>query len=291
MKHSPQTDPHVFDWDDIELPDTWADRLVFKRLSDLLLFARKIRGKQIEAVELPEHLPVNAKLPKYILQEFHNLPNGNYSKQISRGYINGFDKSMLGKMAHVRKKIAVDLKGRNSILDIGCAGGKMTDAAQSFGASDVWGLDPSPYLLKHAAAAYPDLKWVQGLAENTGFPDERFEGISVCFVFHEIPPRFINQALQEFHRILQTGGIVSIAEPAPEQLLCSYWQMFKDFGFLGLYFSMLAKKVHEPFVKAWHKLNYSELAEQNGFELLEDDTQMPVRYFVFRKKCFKKKVF
>jgi len=276
-------DPKVIDWSTVELPETWADNIVFRKFSDLRLFIRKVRGKQIERVQLPEGLPLNVELPKYILQEFHNLPNGNYSKQISQGYITGFDISMLGKMKAVRQKVANDLKNCESVLDLGCAGGRMAATLKQNGKHDVWGLDPSPYLLKHAARDNPDINFIQGLAENTGFADARFDGISACFVFHEIPPRFAKKALKEAARILKPGGILSIAEPAPEQLYWSYWKMFKCFGFSGLYFRYLAKKVHEPFVDAWHKNDYGKLASAHGFELIEDDTQMPVRYLVLKK--------
>ncbi len=212
-------DPDYVEWNKIELPDAWPDQLSFNQFSDLGLFIRKVRGKQIEPVVLPESLPLNVELPKYLLQEFHNLPNGNYSKKISRGYVTGFDVSMLGKMKYARSKLADDLSFCSSVLDVGSAGGRMAAVLAATGIKDVWGLEASPYLLQHAMNDYPDIKFIQGLAEETGFSSERFDGISACFLFHEIPPKYAAQALSEFYRILKPGGIVSIAEPAPEQML------------------------------------------------------------------------
>lgn len=272
------------DWKNIELADTWPDKLIFKRPGDLRLFIRKVRGKQIEKVVLPEQLPLNIKIPKYVSQEFHNLPNGNYSKRISRGYITGFDKSMFGEMTKARQKVAKDLSSCNRVLDIGCAGGHTANAVKAAGAKEVFGLDPSPYLLQHAATEYPDINFIQGLAEDTGFADQSIDGISACFVFHEIPPKYSSLALKEFHRILRPAGIVSIAEPSPEQLYWSYWKMFKAFGFKGVYFRFLAKKVFEPFVDAWHKQDYQQWAKQGGFELIEDKTNMPVKFLTLQKR-------
>ncbi len=283
MEISPRHDPELLDWSKTDLPDSWADDIAFNTVKDWRLFIRKVRGKQIEKVTLPDGLPLNAPLPKYLLQEFHNLPNGNFSNQISQGYITGFDISMLGKMAAVRKKIAADLKGCQSVLDIGCAGGRSTAVLTDSGISDVWGLDPSPYLLKHASRDFPHIRFVQGLAENTGFTDARFDGISVCFVFHEIPPRFSNLALQEAYRILKPGGLISIAEPAPEQLDSGYWKMLFKHGPLGVYFKYLANKVHEPFINAWHKTDHQQWAESNGFKILQDTHKMPVRYLLLKK--------
>jgi ubiquinone/menaquinone biosynthesis C-methylase UbiE len=277
-------DPKIIDWKNSVLPDAWPDRLLFSRLSDLKLLVRKFRGKQIERVKLPKELISNIELPKYLLQEFHNLPNGNFSKNISRGYVTGFDISMLGYLKRARSKLAQELVTCNSVLDIGCGGGRTTQALKILGIREVWGLDPSPYLLKHAASNFPDLRFVQGLAEDTQFPEQRFDGVSANFVFHEIPPKYADQALQECHRILTKGGIISICEPAPEQFYLSYMQMFKRFGLKGLYFRFLAQRVFEPFVAAWHKKDYLEWAETHGFELLKDETEMPVRFLVLRKK-------
>lgn len=276
-------DPDYVDWRKIELPDTWPDQLSFNQFSDFSLFLRKVRGKQIEPVVLPESLPLNVELPKYLLQEFHNLPNGNYSKHISRGYIAGFDIMMLGRMGEIRSKLVNDLSSCSSVLDVGSAGGRMTAALVATGINDVWGLEPSPYLLQHAMNDYPQIRFIQGLAESTGFENERFDGVSACFLFHEIPPKFSAQALSEFHRILKPGGLVSIAEPAPEQMYSSYWEMFRRFGFIGLYFKMLAKRVHEPFVHAWHKQEYRQWASEHGFELVQDETRMPARYLVLKR--------
>lgn len=281
----PAIDPTPPNWQTLELLDTWADRLRISDFSDIRVIIQKARGKKIQGVELPEGFTSSIVLPKYLLQEFHNIPNGNYSKKVSRGYIKGFEHSMLGHLSILRRKIALDLGQCHSILDVGCGGGHSTNALYSPTVKkDIWGLDPSPYLLQHAAANYPNLKLVQGLAEDTPFRNQRFDGISVSFVFHEIPPKHSNTALQEFHRILKPGGLISIGEPAPDQLQLSYLQMLKKFGWRGIYFRLLAKRVYEPFVQAWHNKDYAAWANLHGFELIEDRTEMPIRYFVLKKR-------
>ena len=199
-------DPECIDWAKVELPDAWPDRLDFSKLAGFRLFARKLLGRQLERVRLPdEMLPCRTPLPNYLLREFHNLPNGNFSKSISRGYARGFDLTMLGRMQRARRAVAADLADCQSVLDVGCGSGRMTAELARVGIPDVWGLDPSPYLLQHAATDHPGLRFLQGLAEDTGFPSERFDGISACFVFHEIPSRYAEHALAEFARILKPG--------------------------------------------------------------------------------------
>jgi ubiquinone/menaquinone biosynthesis C-methylase UbiE len=124
---------------------------------------------------------------------------------------------------------------------------------------------------------------VQGLAEDLEFGDRRFDGIVACFVMHEMPPRVAAQALREFYRVLRPGGRLTVCEPAAEQLQKSYGELWKQYGFAGLYFRLLAQRVHEPFVAAWHKQDAVALLNAAGFDVVEDRTEMPVRHLVARK--------
>jgi ubiquinone/menaquinone biosynthesis C-methylase UbiE len=274
-------DPPVVDWGNLNLPDAWPDELFSSPLKALRLVAR-VFGKR-RRVQVPDTMPGKDSLPKYILQEFHSLPNGNYSKRLTHGYITGFDRVMLGRMAKARAHIADSLRSCTSVLDVGCAGGRTAGLLKASGIPDVWGLDPSPYLLQHAARAFPEVNFVQGIAERTGFGAERFDGISACFLLHEIPPTYIERALREFHRILRPNGLLAICEPSAIQLQLSPWRLLRRNGLLGCYFWALARFVHEPFVDAWHKRSADEMLKAAGFELLSDTEELPVRHLLARK--------
>jgi hypothetical protein len=88
---------HGVDWANLTLPDTWPDQLNLRNpvsIARLLTYLFRKRQK----VVIPRDLPGVEGIPEYVLQEFHNLPNGNYSDVLTRGYITGFDASMLGQM-------------------------------------------------------------------------------------------------------------------------------------------------------------------------------------------------
>jgi ubiquinone/menaquinone biosynthesis C-methylase UbiE len=276
-------DPQPISWAHIDLPDTHVDRIDFSSVRSVWNLIRRVRGQR-SAVEIPAALPGSEWLPKYLLQEFHNLPNGNYSKRITHGYITGFDHLMLGHMRSARQQLAQWLRECRSALDIGCAGGRMTATLKASGIADVWGLEPSPYLLQHAARENPHIPFVQGLAENTGFPAERFDGISACFVFHELPPRYFTRALTELHRVLKPGGKLAICEPSALQMRASYREVFARAGWKGIYFKLLAKLVYEPFLDAWHQQNLQQQFAAHGFELLTDEERLPLRYVLARKQ-------
>lgn len=276
-------DPIVPDWAKLTLPDTWPDRLNFNQPKDLWTLLTSILLNSQKRVELPDEMPGANIIPKYVLQEFHNLPNGNYSKKITRGYITGFERLMTNAMAKVRTELAEKVSGAASVLDVGCAGGRMAAAVSEQGVGDVWGLDPSPYLLQHAAESYPKIRFVQGLAEDTGFGDERFDAVTACFLLHEIPPRYLDKALAEFYRILKPGGLVAVSEPSSLQLTHSLATLVKQWGWRGWYFGVIARMVKEPFIEAWHNQNMASKFAEFGFELIEDKDSLPIRRLIARK--------
>ncbi|BFM21478.1 class I SAM-dependent methyltransferase [Gilvimarinus japonicus] len=277
------TDPNVPDWVNLSLPETWADRLCFRSVAGLLKFARLVLGKP-QKVQVDSSDPLFADIPKYALQEFHNLPNGNYSSQISRGYITGFDVSMLGQIQAARRAMAQRVAHCNAVLDIGTGGGKLAAQVRAAGPRDVWGIDVSPYLLKHAAADHPGVSYLQAPAEAMPFASGRFDGIVACFLFHELPPKYAAQALAECHRVLRPGGQLLIAEPSENQLQrVRLRSLLRRSGWRHLYFKTLARFVHEPFVMAWHKTDKPALFARSGFTLLEHTDEIPVNFYALRK--------
>ena len=270
-------------WRNIELPDTWPDDASLKTPRHLLqIFHQLISGKT-GRVSLPDQLPGKKDLPKYLFQEFHSLPNGNYSKRIASGYIHSFDTVMLGTVRRERRALAQRFAGCRVAVDIGCGGGHMARALKDAGVDTVWGVEPSPYLLQLAAKENPGINLIQGIAEATGLPDNCADLVSLCFVFHEVPPRYANQALREIHRILKPGGHLVFIEPSPDQLELGKWQLFRQFGWRGLYFSAMARKVFEPFIRAWHGRDIDSWLSDYGFQPLENRIAMPLRTVVAKR--------
>jgi len=270
-------------WQAVSLPNSWADEFTFSSLKDFIRFARHVLGKR-QRVILPEQLPGIEKIPKYALQEFHNLPNGNFSNKLTPGYIRGFDISMLNTVHHVRKQLAAAVKYKSHVVDIGCAGGKTAAVLKECGVDTVWGIDPSPYLLNQACQMYSNIRFIQASAEDTGIDDEQIDGITACFVLHEIPPKYRDLAIKEFHRILKDDGILAIAEPSSIQYQpTSPWKLFQQWGFKGIYFWILAKFVFEPFVASWHQMDIPLWLAENGFHVTHDQDECPTRIIIAEK--------
>jgi ubiquinone/menaquinone biosynthesis C-methylase UbiE len=270
-------DPHPIDWASASLPDAWPDRLRLRHPSDLATFVKRLFGRR-RRVEVPSTLPGVDTLPEYLRQEFHHLPNGNYSKRIVRGYARSFDLLMLGRAQRARHAIARRLAACRCVLDVGCGAGGLAGALVTAGVGEVWGVDASPYLLREAARKHPQVRFVQGLAERTRFADGRFDGIGACFVFHELPPTAADEALAELRRILAPGGILVVVEPSPLQFRPRQLMRFaRANGPLGLYFWLLARMVYEPFAAVWHRRDVRTWLDAHGFDLREDLAGVPLR--------------
>jgi len=270
------------DWSKQDLPRTWPDRPgSFLRLWLSLLLAPFERGRA--PAKLPADLPGKA-IPAYAREQFHGLPNGYYSHNIADGYDKGFEASMLYRVHKARKRMAKAM-GVGRMLDVGCGSGRLIAELTRAGADEVWGLDPSPYMLKIAQTRTPSAQLVQGLIEDNGFPDEFFDSIGVCFVFHELPKDVTALAIMELHRILRPGGTLCITEPCREHIHeTNVVTLFRRYGMRGVYFHLLARGVYEPFLQDWQSLgDHGKWLTDAGFELIDKSVDVPFQFLVAKK--------
>jgi ubiquinone/menaquinone biosynthesis C-methylase UbiE len=268
------------DWAAVSLPDAWPDATPWWRPAMARKLLRKFTGKQRSRVELPEALPGAQRIPRYLLQEFHNLPNGNYSHRVTRGYVRGFERAMLGHMRQGRAQVADSLRDAARAVDIGCGAGYLAAAMRQAGVADVWALEPSPYLLSLAARQHSGIQWRQGVAEDSGLPDGYFDAVGISFVLHEIPPHYLRGFCAELRRITRPGARLALLEPSPSQWREGAWTLFRRHGWRGVYFRWMARRVFEPFADAWHKLDFPALLGEHGFVVTRDDIGCPFRFLV-----------
>jgi ubiquinone/menaquinone biosynthesis C-methylase UbiE len=277
--------PDPASWTPAALPKTWVDHLSLSSPRDLFTFLggpMRSALRRPRPVELPSDVPGRSTLPDYLLQEFHGMPNGYYSSAVSAGYARGFEVVMLGRMRALRERMAARFAGCGSVLDVGCGAGRLAEAVRESGVAEVWGIDPCPYALDVAAERVPSARFVQGLAEDTRFSTERFDGIAVCFVLHELPGLVVERALGEFRRLLRPGGVLVISEPSPAHLQSSWLGLVRRHGLLGAYYKALAWLVFEPFLEDWLEVDVPRLLERHGFQVEGDRLGVPFREIVAR---------
>lgn len=296
-------------WQDGPLPPAWPDRA--RSWARLLRWPFATLLGRYPTAELPEDLPTPSPVPAYAREAFHGLPNGYYSHDIVKGYDRGFELVMLGQVAGARRRMVEAMTRRTMAapdgaraaeehgppsaaaprtlrrtLDIGCGSGRLALEMRRAGIEEVWGIDPSPYMLQRALRRVPDARFTQGVIERTRFPDAYFDAAGACFVFHELPGDVARRALDELARVLRPGGVLCITDPCREHFAPrSRWELWRRHGFRGLYFHVLARLVYEPFLADWHSIvDPGRWFDEHGFELVEHTTNVPFAAFVARKR-------
>ena len=196
----------------------WRDNV--KRLSD------RNWKEELAAVQNPD-----LQYPEYYATSFHAYESGNLSwkaawevesaaravhaKIWSSGDING--DTMLRQSYHrVIEQLPVTPA---NILDLGCGVGMSTFALQEvYPQARVTGLDLSPYFLSVAQYRSRDrqnIKWINAAAESTDLPDNSFDLVSACLVFHELPAAAAKAIITEARRLLRSGGYLTIMDMNP----------------------------------------------------------------------------
>ena len=279
--------PKEVHWSSVELPIGWPDKgnrrgwFGFKLAAQTV--AKTLFGRQ-RPVQLAPGLPHEIYLPDYLLVEFHNMPNGYYSKTMAWGYHEFFSRSMWGALEDSCNWLIDHYVGCNTFLDLGCGSGRLAKAALAAGAKEAYGLDPCPYLLRIAAEDAPSAHFVQGVAEDMPFPRSSFDGVGACYLFHELPADIADRALDGVSRVLKPGGLFSIVEPCRLQLSApTPLHLWKHGVFRGTWFWTLAHLVFEPYVRQWHGRDHRNWLLNHGFEVLSDEMQFPNRHWLARK--------
>ena len=108
---------------------------------------------------------------------------------------------------------------QHAIIDVGCGTGIYLQAQVAhFADRDIhWiGLEPSQEMLNIAIPKVPGASFVKGPAEALPFRNDIFDCLLTSFAFHH----FIDKprALDEFARVIRTGGTLRYANVTPEKM-------------------------------------------------------------------------
>ena len=108
----------------------------------------------------------------------------------------------------------------DSVLDVGCGTGALLDQlSASCPQARLAGIDPSPEMLAIARERLsPGIELKQSWAEDIPYPDNAFDVVVSCNVFHYIRKPLV--ALQDMLRVLRPGGILVITDWCDDYLAC-----------------------------------------------------------------------
>ena len=149
------------------------------------------------------------------------------------------------------------------ILEMGCGiGASVVPVAKTFPEAEVHGLDVGASMLRYAHARAQHLgvavHFQQGNAEHTPYPDESFDCVFSCAMFHETSPEATRNIFAESYRLLKPGGVVAHLEVPQRYEDESLWTKVR--GELEREFN------NEPNWKNAISADYETLAKAAGFK-------------------------
>jgi SAM-dependent methyltransferase len=100
------------------------------------------------------------------------------------------------------------------VLEAMCGGGQTTEYLLDRRAT-VTGLDISPQQTDHFEKRHPRARAITASMLNSGFQDRTFDLVSIVGGIHHMPP-YVDEAIEEVHRILKPGGYFCFMEPHSE---------------------------------------------------------------------------
>ncbi len=147
-----------------------------------------------------------------------------------------------------RKKLALELNGASSILDVATGTGEVAiQMVKNLSGVKVTGLDPSAGMLELAQnkinvpGISKNISLIQGSAENLPFSDESFDAVSIAFGIRNTQDPI--KSLSEMRRVLRPGGRAGIMEFAiPENRLFKPLYLFYFKNILPLVASVFGNK-------------------------------------------------
>jgi SAM-dependent methyltransferase len=190
---------------------------------------RVVRCPRCGLVFLSPRLTESAILKLYSDQEYYvsEVSGQGYDEylEVRHNWIKTFTRR-LNQITNYREASPWDqLPGR--VLDIGCGPGFFLEAAQAKG-YDVFGLDPSDYIVKVASEKFGE-RIQKGVIESADYPADHFDLVVAFDTFEHVYHPL--EWLTAVRRVLKPGGLFAITTPDPSSLLAKIsgkkWVSFK----------------------------------------------------------------
>lgn len=196
----------------------------------------------------------------YSSPNFHGIPGGYLNPVAAITYDPVTAIATPPHEMQIRQQLIAAINCQPSkILDLGCGTGSTTlMLKQAFPQAVVTGLDLSPYMLivadYKAQQAGLNIKWLHGLAEETGLEAGSFDLVTISFLLHETPPNISQLILQESFRLIKPGGQLIILDGNQKRLSHAEW---------------LIKIFQEPYSKLYAAENVDNWMKVAGFDQVQ----------------------
>jgi ubiquinone/menaquinone biosynthesis C-methylase UbiE len=256
-------------------------RVLPHALADVPAFLwRSYRGKF-------DDLPADVDLthyPSYYRRTFHWQTDGWLSDTSARLYDASVE-FLFGGTADVMRRMAIPpvvdgCRGliRPALLDVGCGTGRfLLQLSIALPGAKLYGLDLSPYYLKHAGRILENVTDVSLIADNAEqmpLADSLFDVVTSIFLFHELPRDVRRNVMREAFRVLKPGGRFVVCDSA----------QLSDSGELKDILNWFPASYHEPYYKGYLRDDLAGIMEECGFAVESDEAHFVSKVVIGRKK-------
>jgi len=238
---------------------------------------KRIRGLNARYGSL--ELNPSLEVPRYITaSDIHRMP-GNYQTEraphdATQGalYDRGrfvYNGGSAGPYADgLPRTLAAYIKARwpefkpKKILELGCTVGSSTvPFVDAFPEAEVHAIDVGAPVLRYAHARAETLKkpihFHQMNAEELDFSGESFDLVYSCIIFHETSRKAYPKILEECHRVLAPGGLMTHMELTPVSNMDAFDAFYIDWD---AYYN------NEPFYQAYTSMEPGNYVTDAGFK-------------------------
>lgn len=209
-------------------------------------------------------------VPDYFKRNFHFQTGGYLTEQSAELYEHQVEILFSGAADAMRRLILPLMKKRNfsdgeglHFLEVAAGTGRLTRFVKmAFPKARITLLDLSHPYLKKAQERLKDfsrLDFIQGDGAHLPFPDQKFDAVYSCFLFHELPMDERKKVLKEGLRVLQDEGFYGLVDSVQEQEKENFAWALQQFPV----------DFHEPFYKNYTQNPMEVLLKEAGFVSIE----------------------
>jgi len=228
--------------------------------------------------------------PSYYVQNFHHQTNGYFSDLSANLYDLQVELIFHGVADAMRRRILAPLKQgletfdhtppkQIRVLDVACGTGRTIKFIRAaLPQASLFGIDLSPAYLRKANELLEQIpgelpQLLQANAEELPYIDNYFHGVTSVFLFHELPARVRQTAIEQCFRVTKPGGVF---------IICDSIQLSDSPEFKPL-MDIFPKTYHEPYYSHYISDDLVERLKQAGFENIETQVHFMSKYFIAYK--------
>ncbi len=201
--------------------------------------------------------------PSYYLRPFHSQPAGYLCPVASSTFDRTFG-YVFGRHVQRMREATADALGdvaNGTVIDLGCGTGTLFQTlSRRLPEAKLIGVDLSPYMLAVAlrnTASVPNVSLFEGDVCAAPLPDACANGVTVAFVFHEMPREAVERTMSEAYRLLEAGGRLVILDTVIE----TSWVA-------RLFHAVYVRIAHEPYAEVYARAAVDDMLASCGFEHL-----------------------